>query len=197
MSRALPVFHAFSGCDTTSSFLGVGKRSAWQSWQAYPEVTEAFVSLAKDPFQLLQADSACFRVLERFVVVLYDRTSSLSSVNEARRDLFCHKNQAMERVPPTQDTLLQHTLRVIYQAGIWMTSDRAQQAIVSPQHFGWTKAEHSWLPVWLTLPDVSHACRELIRCSCKGDCSKCKCGRANLDCTPVQVWLYWKIRSID
>ena len=90
---------------TTSSFLGVGKRSAWQSWQAYPEVTEAFVSLAKDPFQLLQADSACFRMLERFVVVLYDRTSSLSSVNEARRDPFCHKNQAMERLPPIQRSM--------------------------------------------------------------------------------------------
>ena len=31
MSRSLPEFHAFSGCNTTSSFLGVGKRSAWQS----------------------------------------------------------------------------------------------------------------------------------------------------------------------
>ena len=31
-SRSLPVFHAFSGCDTTSAFKGKGKRSAWQAW---------------------------------------------------------------------------------------------------------------------------------------------------------------------
>ena len=31
-SRALPVFHAFSGCDTTSAFNGKGKKSLWQAW---------------------------------------------------------------------------------------------------------------------------------------------------------------------
>lgn len=36
-SRALPVctvFHALTGCDTTSAFRGKGKKSAWQAWQA-------------------------------------------------------------------------------------------------------------------------------------------------------------------
>ena len=32
-SRALPVFHSFSGCDTISSFNGKGKKSVWQAWQ--------------------------------------------------------------------------------------------------------------------------------------------------------------------
>ena len=41
-SRALPFFHAFTGCDTTSQFLGKGKKSAWDSWISYPEVTKAF-----------------------------------------------------------------------------------------------------------------------------------------------------------
>ena len=30
-ARALPVFHAWSGCDTTSAFRGRGKKSAWQA----------------------------------------------------------------------------------------------------------------------------------------------------------------------
>ena len=30
-SRALPIFHAFSCCDTTSAFHGKGKNSAWQT----------------------------------------------------------------------------------------------------------------------------------------------------------------------
>lgn len=31
-SPALPMFHAFSGCDTTSAFNGKGKKSVWQAW---------------------------------------------------------------------------------------------------------------------------------------------------------------------
>lgn len=30
-SQALPVFHSYTGCDTTSAFRGNGKKSAWQA----------------------------------------------------------------------------------------------------------------------------------------------------------------------
>ena len=43
-------------------------------------------------------------------------------VNEARKDLFCRKSQSMDRIPPTQNALLQHTQRAIYQAGLWTTN---------------------------------------------------------------------------
>ncbi|KAJ3599931.1 hypothetical protein NHX12_033885 [Muraenolepis orangiensis] len=42
-STALPVFHCYTGCDTTSAFCRKGKRSAWDAWNSYPEVTQAFV----------------------------------------------------------------------------------------------------------------------------------------------------------
>jgi len=38
-SRALPMFHAFTGCDTVSSFAGIGKKTAFQVWTAAPEIT--------------------------------------------------------------------------------------------------------------------------------------------------------------
>ena len=41
-SRCLPVYHAFTGCDTTSQFFGKGKKSTWEAWNCYPEVSEAF-----------------------------------------------------------------------------------------------------------------------------------------------------------
>ncbi|KAG0715861.1 hypothetical protein GWK47_010975 [Chionoecetes opilio] len=34
------------------------------------------------------------------------------------RKLFCQKNRTMENIPPTQQALLQHTKRAVYQAGI-------------------------------------------------------------------------------
>jgi hypothetical protein len=46
-SLALPVFHSFTGCDTTSAFLGKGKKSAWEAWKCYNDVTSA---LALHPF---------------------------------------------------------------------------------------------------------------------------------------------------
>ena len=42
--KALPFFHAFTGCDTVSSFAGHGKRTAWETWNCFPDVTDAFFS---------------------------------------------------------------------------------------------------------------------------------------------------------
>ena len=46
---ALPMFHAFTGCDTVSCFGGRGKRTACDMWNAYDEVTPAFCALAATP----------------------------------------------------------------------------------------------------------------------------------------------------
>ncbi len=105
-SRALPFFHAFTGSDTTSQFLGKGKKTAWEAWKSFPEVTEAFLCAADRPFQplLLQLNSPTTEKLERYVCVLYDKTTSICSVNDLRRDLFCKKSRTMENIPPTQVT---------------------------------------------------------------------------------------------
>ena len=113
---------------------------------------------------------------------MYDRTSHLSSVNEARKEIFCQKNQSVDKIPPTQDALLQHTHQALYQAGIWTTCTQAQPTIPSPEQFGWTKESGHWVPI--TIPEVSRACSELIKCSCKGTCTRCKCVKANLSCSP-------------
>ena len=145
---ALPVFHALNGCDTTSAFKGRGKKTAWQAWQAYEEVTQAFTYLVAHPFQCLDIDSERFKKIERYVVVLYDKTNSLSFVNEAREELFCRKSRNIDNIPPTQDALLQHTWRAVYQAGVW-TSTQAHQMIPSPNQFAWSKATSgkSWEPI--------------------------------------------------
>ena len=89
--QALPIFHALTGCDTTSAFKGKGKKSAWQAWQAFKEVTETLVHLSLNPFENVHVDPIHFASIERFIVVLYDRTSPLISVNYVREELFCKK----------------------------------------------------------------------------------------------------------
>ena len=106
-STALLFFHCCTGCDTTSAFCGKGKKSAWDAWNSYPEVTQAFNYIAANPHTPVTIDAEHFRLLERYTVVLYDKTSDLQSVNEAQRKMFCQKNKTMEHIPPTQDALLQ------------------------------------------------------------------------------------------
>ena len=41
-AKGLPIFHAFTGCDSVSSFSTVGKKTAWAAWKACPEMNEVF-----------------------------------------------------------------------------------------------------------------------------------------------------------
>ena len=90
--------------------------------------------MALHPYAELSLDVEQFQLLERFTVILYDKTSYLEHVDEARQELFCQKGKAMEALPPTQDALLQHSKRVAYQPGIWYTSEQIQNA--PPQKIG-------------------------------------------------------------
>ena len=58
------------------------------------------------------------KVIERFVILMYERTSECMDVDEARKDLFPAKNGQIEKVPPTQAALLQHLKRAMYQGSI-------------------------------------------------------------------------------
>ena len=56
------------------------------------------------------------KMIERFVALMYERTLSLSDVNECQRHLFTKKSCPSESLPTTSDALLQHTRRAMFQA---------------------------------------------------------------------------------
>ena len=51
---ALPMFHAMSGCDTTSGLKSRGKRIWWNTWNNHPEVTETFMKISQHPSRFCQ-----------------------------------------------------------------------------------------------------------------------------------------------
>ena len=55
--------------------------------------------------------------IERFTVLLYDRTSRVTKVNEVRQELFSKKARTLENIPPTKASLLQHVKRAVFQGG--------------------------------------------------------------------------------
>ena len=78
-AQALPFFHAFTGCDQVSFLSHVTKISAWKVWQSFDEITPFFCMLSQQP-TLIQVEEAR-SVIERFTVLLYNRTSNLLAVN--------------------------------------------------------------------------------------------------------------------
>ena len=85
--RALLLFHSYTGCDTTSSFFGIGKKTAWATWEAFPDLTERLTTLLKSPEEVTLGSIHMER-LEKFTVMIYSKNTDASRVNEARRQLF-------------------------------------------------------------------------------------------------------------
>lgn len=131
-------------------------------------------------------DDAVLSLLERFVVLLYERTSDQMKVNDVRKHLFAQKSRSLENIPPTQAVLIQHIKRASYQANIWNQALIPDPQLPSPSNWGWQQSSEGWAPLWTTLPEASVSCYELIHCGCKKGCAgRCKCVKAALKCTAL------------
>ena len=96
----------------------------------FDDVTPAFEELSNLPHEI---SSTVLSIIERFVVMMYQRTSCISDVNTARIHLFSSDNRQIETIPPTQACLIQHIKRAAYQAGyVWRQSLEALQSFPSP-----------------------------------------------------------------
>ena len=89
-----------------------------------PDVTEAFMHIALNPFTIIDCDNPYFKLWERFTVVMYNRSSLLEHVADARMALFFHSNKSMENLPPTRNALSQHCKWVVYLDRIWKLVNR-------------------------------------------------------------------------
>ena len=89
-TRQILFYHAFTGCDVVSAFRGKGKKS---------EVSDVFAKLSQYP---LTVDDEDLQILEKFVVIMYDRSSTAEGVDDARLDMFARKHRPYEAIPPTR-----------------------------------------------------------------------------------------------
>ena len=96
--KCMLFFHAFTGCDVVSAFRGKGKTAAWQTWNVYPEVSPVFTKLSKHPSIIGDEEQ---KVLEQFVITMYDRSSEAIDIDAVRLDMFGRKQRPYETIPPT------------------------------------------------------------------------------------------------
>ena len=94
-SWGLLFLHAVSGCDTVSSFHGIGKKTVWNTWCSMPHLKPVFAQLSRSPSHLTTRD---IEEIERFVIIMYQRTPTACHVNEARKKLFTQRYK-MENIP--------------------------------------------------------------------------------------------------
>ena len=179
-SVALPVFHAFTGCDTVSQFAQVEEKTAWKVWATHDEFTATFCELHNSPQQMSEETEAA---LEYCTILLYDRTVTCTSINEVGKLLFTHKGHQMSALPPTKATLQQHIRWAILQSGhIWASTMLPYRQMPSLADWGWTCPEQ-WKPLWTQMPEARVSCPDLLKCACRSRCRDFKCVKVYLKCS--------------
>ena len=126
---ALPAFHALTGCDSTSAFLRIGKKKAWKVLTKSTAHQNSLSCVG----QSLNIDEDIVEKIEAFVRSLYAISAKgPKTVDEARYVMFCQTSKSNMALPPTSDSLLQHTKRANYQAYVWKKALVATQRLPSP-----------------------------------------------------------------
>ena len=81
-----------------SFFGGRGKKSAWDVWNVFPNLTRTLKTLMTSPENVSDEGMV---IIERYVVLLYDRTSNQTEVNKAGQELFSKTSRPLESIPST------------------------------------------------------------------------------------------------
>ena len=143
-SNALLFFHAFTGCESTSSFYGKPKTFWFKQLQSYPrryDVTLTFKKLSWTP-KKEDVDTSLAEI-EKFVCYCYGR-GDLQTVDMARYQIFTSKASGnLQELPPTKNSSKLHIMRSAFQGG-WIWGNTIRQTICPPvSEWGWFYASDS------------------------------------------------------
>jgi len=83
------MFHALSGCDTVSE-----KLLGQYNYMEFISRAYCCSGISAD-----KISEQCMHVIERFVILIYDRKSTCVNVNQARKKLFARKNLVFRAAP--------------------------------------------------------------------------------------------------
>ena len=187
-AKGILMFHAMSGCDVVSAFHGVGKRSAWNAWSEVPGVTEAFATIARSPFAELDVASPDLKLMEKFVMAIYDNSSAATSVNQARREIFTNKKLRLRSSAANRGYIVATRQAQNLPSKHMVFELCCSVGCAVPKGLWWKFEDGRWSPLWSTLPASTKACRELLLCRCKSGrpcAARCMCPKAGLSCTDL------------
>ena len=181
---ALPGFHAFTGCDQTSTIYGKSKVACWNALMKEDEqVSKAFANVGSSA----QVRDDVKKMLELYMCHLSVPSTHVTTVKEMRWFLFSKKQHADEKLPPTKAALEQMIKRANYVALVWKECGTSCPDIPAPTSHGWIHDGDRLQAVPTTLLPAPRAVLELIKCGCRGSCitMSCSCKKHNLKCNDM------------
>jgi uncharacterized LabA/DUF88 family protein len=173
LRKHLVAFHSLTGCDTTSYFYGISKKSS--------------LCVFRDNYELLEGlgegelTDQKIKECEKFICKLYNQEAETT---DAVRNVLFGKSKSPENMPPTSDALCMHIKRAHYQALIWRQANICKPLLPCPTEMGWKLDDGCLVPILMNLDPIPKACLDLIVCNCTKGCrtERCGCKRANLQC---------------
>ena len=183
ITKVLPAVHVVTGCDSVSSFSGIGKKTAYKTLKEKMNQFKDLEKFGDSPILSLDNDSVVASA--RFVCNLYDSSDDIFNVNELRYKLYAKKGLTTERLPLTLDSLLLHLKRGNYQCFIWKYACNSTLSLPSPVGNGWIKQEGRLDIDLVVNKPVPEIIAKLVRCCYKKGCksNSCRCQKAKLPCT--------------
>ena len=176
MCKVLPVLHALSGCDSTSSLYGIGKKKVLSTFQRNKKDLEALINIGDSADEI---SSDTFLGAIKFIAL------QTTDLDKLRYKLFSRKNCESSKLPPTMDSALEHIKRVNYQCYIWKNARIGYHSLPSPVGNGWMNDNtDSIIPKLMNQKPAPDTVLELIVCNCERGCQRrCSCKKALHPCT--------------
>lgn len=152
---ALLACHAFSGCDTTSTFKDIGKVKPIKTMLQH----NSYVTTLSKVGEEWNVSDELVDELESFTCAMYGRAQKIKKVNDFRNtrinelctkdnSLLPSKNIDMSSMPPCKRSFIQHIERVNYQVGIWKRAHIAYPTIPNAASHGWKLENDILQPLW-------------------------------------------------
>lgn len=154
---ALLGLHAYTRCDTTSSFKGIGKVKPLKILQKKTKYQEVFKCLGES----WKITDDLFLAIEEFTCIMYSSRTKTKEVDRLRyemlvskcggpgKSLDTKKNIDLSTLPPPRVCLQEHIKRVNYQVGIWKRAHCPKPQIPHPtQDHGWVMNNGILEPLW-------------------------------------------------
>jgi len=143
----LLLIHAFGGCDTTSAIQDKGKAAILnliQNSKKARTIADVFMDPESSRKQIGNAGVELF-------VLLYKGKAS-DTLADLRYNLYMKMAASAQKIdpsklPPTEDTAIQHSLRVYLQIWQWKTF---QERYIDPEEWGWQVKQGRMTPVMTT-----------------------------------------------
>ena len=164
LCRALPFFHALTGCDYTASFCRKGKVSPLKLLEKYVNIQRTFAAIPNS----LELSSCVFNIVQRYVCLMYRKTG-FEDVDEARYEIFlekykprsdgrlsCSGKMDASLMPPCKKVLVEKVKRAHLIARRWTSAPYPCPPPDCPEEAGWQHCDGEFKILWFEGDPLPH-----------------------------------------